>query len=59
MHIYMQIYLVKLQLKTEIIQKSAMRRNTGTAKSQVQNSYFIQKKNMTRGTSHCESLKKM
>ena len=46
-----------MQLKTENMQKAAMRKNT-TAKSKVQNSYFIQKRNMTRGTSHCESLKK-
>ena len=39
------------------MQKAAMRKNTRTAKSKVQNSYFIQKRNMTRGTSHCESLK--
>ena len=47
-----------MQLKTENMQKAAMRKNTLTAKSKVQNSYFIQKRNMTRGTSHCESLKK-
>jgi hypothetical protein len=48
-----------MQLKTENMQKAAMRKNTLTAKSKVQNSYFIQKRNMTRGTSHCESFKKM
>jgi len=48
-----------MQLKTENIKKAAMKKNTWTAKSKVQNLYFIQKRNMTRGTSHCESLKKM
>ena len=47
-----------MQLKTENMQKAAMRKNTWKAKSKVQNSYFIQKRNMTRGTSNCESLKK-
>jgi dTDP-4-dehydrorhamnose 3,5-epimerase-like enzyme len=48
-----------MQLKTENMRKAAMRKNTRTAKSKVQNSHFIQKRNMTRGTSHCESLKKI
>jgi hypothetical protein len=44
--------LVKNALKTENMRKAAMKKKI---REQQKVRYFIQKRNMTRGTSHCES----